>query len=330
MKNKIKLSICIPTYNFGKYIIKTLESIYNQNSNHLEVIILDGASNDDTNFLVKKFISINNLNNFFYLKMNERGGIFKDVNKLITLANGYYIWLISADDVLESNIINLIFDKLNHDYDILLTQHYESNIYLENKLKYKIMNFDKDKLFNLRNKNDYQNYFKKSLSSETFFTFLSTPIFKKKIWKNNFLFDKRCSPWVVAINLLENIAQKNIKIYYFSNYFLTRRGGNDSFLINDDLIRRYLLNIIEFKKVFSHFFHSKIQIKYLDNIIQNDITLRHLLNLKSSLNLTKSKQKKLRFNFLCNKIYHNNFFKKCLVIYFPIKLWLFLKKIKNV
>jgi abequosyltransferase len=44
----ISLSICIPTYNFGKFIGQTLESIIPNLTEAVEVVILDGGSTDDT------------------------------------------------------------------------------------------------------------------------------------------------------------------------------------------------------------------------------------------------------------------------------------------
>ncbi|UUZ71761.1 glycosyltransferase [Polaromonas sp. P1(28)-8] len=46
------LSICIPTYNFGRFIGETLDSLLPQVSDEVEVVVLDGGSTDDTGAVV--------------------------------------------------------------------------------------------------------------------------------------------------------------------------------------------------------------------------------------------------------------------------------------
>jgi len=44
----MKISIVTPTYNSGKYLLSTLDSIHNQSYKELENIVYDGQSNDET------------------------------------------------------------------------------------------------------------------------------------------------------------------------------------------------------------------------------------------------------------------------------------------
>src|SRR2546425_400508 len=50
-----RLSICIPTYNFGAFIGDTLESVLPQVVEGIEVVILDGGSSDNTTEIVESF-----------------------------------------------------------------------------------------------------------------------------------------------------------------------------------------------------------------------------------------------------------------------------------
>ena len=52
---EIKLSICIPTLNRGSLIGRTLESIISQATEQIEVLVVDGGSNDQTKEIVNKF-----------------------------------------------------------------------------------------------------------------------------------------------------------------------------------------------------------------------------------------------------------------------------------
>ncbi len=64
--NNVKVSILIGTYNKGKFIKKTLDSILNQTFDlkKLEVIVVDDCSTDDTLKVVAS-----NLTNFYNYKL---------------------------------------------------------------------------------------------------------------------------------------------------------------------------------------------------------------------------------------------------------------------
>lgn len=55
MKKNFKFSICIPTYNGGKYIRKCLKSILDQSYRNFEIIVSDDCSTDDTVKVIKSF-----------------------------------------------------------------------------------------------------------------------------------------------------------------------------------------------------------------------------------------------------------------------------------
>ena len=116
--NAITLSICIPTYNFGPFIGETLDSIVPQLNEYVEVIIVDGASTDNTGDVVsnyaKKYPQIN------YVLLEERGGIDQDMAKSVEMANGKYCWIFSSDDVMQPDAICNILKELQSNFDVFL------------------------------------------------------------------------------------------------------------------------------------------------------------------------------------------------------------------
>ena len=62
--NDILISIIVPVYNTSKYLVKCLDSIYAAIDNDCEVIIVNDGSTDDSERIIKDYIS--NLKNETY------------------------------------------------------------------------------------------------------------------------------------------------------------------------------------------------------------------------------------------------------------------------
>ncbi len=106
-KNRKLISIIIATYNCGQKIENTLESIFTQNKDLFELIVIDGASTDNTIEYIKKY------KNKLTLICEKDQGVFDAFNKGIDLATGYYIYFIGAGDCLRPNILEDIKNFLS-------------------------------------------------------------------------------------------------------------------------------------------------------------------------------------------------------------------------
>jgi len=53
----MNISIIIPVYNVSQYIERCLLSVWEQSYNHLEIIIVDDASPDDSMDKIKNFLN---------------------------------------------------------------------------------------------------------------------------------------------------------------------------------------------------------------------------------------------------------------------------------
>jgi len=87
------VSIITACYNASSTITDTLKSIASQSYQQIEHIIIDGASIDDTEKIVKQFPHVST---FISEKDN---GIYDAMNKGIDLSNGDVIGILNADDV---------------------------------------------------------------------------------------------------------------------------------------------------------------------------------------------------------------------------------------
>lgn len=92
----MKISIIVPTYNCDKFIVRCLTSILENGYRDLEVIVVDGCSNDRTLDIVKYFE--NKYYNLRLISEKDRGEP-DAINKGMKLATGDIIAYLDADDV---------------------------------------------------------------------------------------------------------------------------------------------------------------------------------------------------------------------------------------
>ena len=101
MKNHQSLSVLIPNYNHAHYLPYQLDSMINQSIKPLEIIIIDDASTDESIKVIKSYMKKTNLIKLH--KNNKNFGVEYNINKLIKLAKGDYIFLSAADDLVLPN-----------------------------------------------------------------------------------------------------------------------------------------------------------------------------------------------------------------------------------
>lgn len=57
MKENDLVSIIMPSYNTGKYIEKTIDSVLEQTYRNWELLIIDDSSNDNTDEVINPYLS---------------------------------------------------------------------------------------------------------------------------------------------------------------------------------------------------------------------------------------------------------------------------------
>ncbi len=104
MKSKKPLfSIIIPTYNSERTIKSSILSIFRQNLNDIEIIIIDDCSTDKTINSIKNIIGKKISYKIFKQKKNK--GVSNCRNKGIKIARGEYIIFLDSDDFLEDSAL---------------------------------------------------------------------------------------------------------------------------------------------------------------------------------------------------------------------------------
>lgn len=104
MNNNLPLvSIITPSYNQGKFIRETIESVLKQDYMKLEHIVIDGGSSDETLQILKEY---SNLDSRFRFVSEPDNGQSHAINKGLKLAKGEVIGWLNSDDTYLPGAVN--------------------------------------------------------------------------------------------------------------------------------------------------------------------------------------------------------------------------------
>ncbi len=225
MKKTPFFSVIVPTFNSEQTILRTLRSIKKQTFKNFQVIIVDDGSTDNTVFLIKNFIKVNNLNIMFHQKENS-GGPAAPRNLGIIKSDGDRICFLDSDDYWFSNKLQdaYFYIKNNKDNDVLTSN--EIMIYKNKKTKL---------IYGPATNNFYLDLLTQGNKLST-----SATIVKKSFLINNNIFfneDKRISS-VEDYDLWLQIARKGGKFYFLNKF-------HGLYLLNENSISKN--RILHFK-----------------------------------------------------------------------------------
>ncbi len=138
MKLEPIVSIITVSYNSAKTINDTIESVLNQSYAHIEYVIVDGNSKDNTVDIIESYDEAFKKKGISYKWISEEDrGIYDAMNKAILLTTGELVGILNSDDWYEQNALEEIIDLF--DYNNKLTIYAgEMNRVNENNIPYKI------------------------------------------------------------------------------------------------------------------------------------------------------------------------------------------------
>lgn len=91
------VSIITPTYNCGKFIARTIESVLAQTYSNWEMIIVDDCSTDNTREVVEEYIKNDNRIKYVILEKNSGAAVAR--TRAMELAKGSYMAFLDSDDL---------------------------------------------------------------------------------------------------------------------------------------------------------------------------------------------------------------------------------------
>jgi glycosyltransferase involved in cell wall biosynthesis len=90
------ISVILPVYNGGKYIVEAIESILKQTFSDFELIVIDDGSTDDTFRILQKYQAKDQR---IRVVSRKNKGLIATLNEGISLAKGIWIARMDADDI---------------------------------------------------------------------------------------------------------------------------------------------------------------------------------------------------------------------------------------
>lgn len=96
-------SICIPTYNYRRYLPEALESALGQTERDLEIVVVDNCSVDGTPELLEAYARRDP--RILVHRNATNLGMVANFNRCLELARGTYVKFLCADDALEPTCV---------------------------------------------------------------------------------------------------------------------------------------------------------------------------------------------------------------------------------
>ncbi|MFZ6664542.1 glycosyltransferase family 2 protein [Peijinzhouia sedimentorum] len=125
------LSIIIPTFKACDLLELTLASIASQDFKDLEVVVMDGYSEDGTKDVVEEYRK-KNIEIVFVSEPDQ--GVYDAMNKGIKVAKGKWLYFLGAGDMIyKSDTLNTLAEYFDSDYQIIqgdiIIKSYKNTVY---------------------------------------------------------------------------------------------------------------------------------------------------------------------------------------------------------
>ena len=271
----LKISIIIPTYNYGRYIEELINNLQQQSFQNWEAIIVDDGSTDNTRELVERYGK--DEKRITYLKISNKGNAAAR-NVGLGHATGDFIHFLDADDLLSKDKLKLQLELAQDLSEDSIT--YTDLVYFEDRFPdthypdFHMQGVEWMPKFDGNERGILEDLVRNN------FTAISSPLVSRKfILDNKIRFEEELDSKVDWLFWIE-CALANATFRYFGDSrakTLIRRHGN-SITVQTDILeygevifRKRLSTVIESSKIAPE---RKLKLTLLNNQLRKWETLR--------------------------------------------------------
>ena len=116
------ISVVVPIYNTGKYLVECVEHILKQTYQNIEIILVDDGSTDNSGEICDAFMMQDERVRVFH---QENQGAAQAKNLGLRKARGQYITIVDSDDIVKENMIETLYQQVQEkNADIVIGNYY--------------------------------------------------------------------------------------------------------------------------------------------------------------------------------------------------------------
>ncbi len=235
-----KLSVCIPTYNRAAFIGATLESISSQIEDGIEVVIVDGASTDNTSEVVASFED--RLPRLTYHRGVKNMGVDRDMATAVEIARGEYCWLMSSDDVFAPGALSTMLGAVRSSDDIYLCDIALCDFHLKPIRNTVCLSPRRaGNRFNLSDRAQLLQYLRFATSNNAVFCYMSSMGFRRSKWINAGYNERFGGTGYAHVFTLLSFIRLGCVLTYLPSPLVLNRADNDSFSAQG-IEKRYMMD----------------------------------------------------------------------------------------
>lgn len=112
ISNNVKATVVIMTYNRKNTIVRAIESVFNQTLKEWKLLILDDASTDGTDIIVKPYVLGDQRIMYYRLPTNK--GICHVLNEALNIVDTPYMVQLDSDDWLENKALETLVKSMEN------------------------------------------------------------------------------------------------------------------------------------------------------------------------------------------------------------------------
>lgn len=169
-----KLSICIATFRRGQFIGETLDSILKQMEPGVEIVVVDGASPDDTPEVMARYAA--NHPGIRYFREAENSGVDADFDKAVGYAKGEFCWLMTDDDLLRPGAVASVLSALGGEDDLVIVNAEVRSVDLSELFEKQRLVFDADKVYRAADREEF------FAETAAYLSFIGCVVIRRECW----------------------------------------------------------------------------------------------------------------------------------------------------